>query len=356
MIMGWKKPLPLLVAVAALATLMSCSSGSQPRQEVLADVADTTIIPAFERLEADTAALTRASTSLCAELNEGNLTAARTALARARASWSFSEAMSFGPVESRRSEARIDYRLAADEIEELIEDPEADFNAEYLATQIGADQRGLQAVEYLLGGPGDEAATLSALSEESRCNYLVGISEVAADEAAAVSTEWSGGSGDDGPYRETYIDPDSDSLETTINTEVVLLSEMADMELGPARSTDGDPDPQTITEGPAQLGVEDFSNRLSGIKAVLVGDDGNGGLSPLLTEDLARRLTDQLDQAIADAGALESPLRSAVVDQPGQIEDLYIAIEAVQKVVVVEVVAQLDVTLGFDGADGDSGA
>ena len=94
---------------------------------------------------------------LCNNLSPDALRDARDALVDARAVWSYSEPMWVGPVMERRSWAVIDWPIVTDEIEELIADTSIELDNERLSRRIGADQRGLGAVEYILGDPADEA-------------------------------------------------------------------------------------------------------------------------------------------------------------------------------------------------------
>ena len=134
---------------------------------------------------------------------------------------------------------------------------------------------------------------------------------------------------------------------------------MTDRELGRALGVmEGGADPTAIVEGPAGLGVVDLQARLEGLRAVLVGVDGEGGLGPLLGDDLTERLTAQTDEAaaaLADVAALDVPLREAVETSPATVQAAMDALNALQVTVATEVVSRLGVTLGFSDADGDSG-
>ena len=323
---------------------------------MLEDLADEVIVPAYERLAVSTEALASATAELCSTLDPDALAAARRALEQARADWSYSEAVWVGPVMERRSWAVIDWPISAAEIEELIADSSVEIDYDRLARRIGADQRGLGAVDYLLGPPG--AAALDDLADRRRCAYLAGVAEVAAAEAALLPADWTADFEGEGPYWAVFADPDGTGLDDVVNDAVFLLEAITDLELGIALGEMGsEADPSRIAEGPAGLGAADLAGRLEGLRAVLIGaDETPGGLSPLLGDDLTGRLAAQLASAAAAVAAIEPPLLDAVAASPQTVSAARAAIKDLQVTVATEVVSRLGVTIGFSDADGDTGA
>lgn len=346
----------LVVAVAVGAAAAGCGGGAPGRAEVLEDLADEVIVPAYERLAVSTEALAGATAELCSTLDPDALAAARRSLEQARADWSYSEAVWVGPVMERRSWAVIDWPVSAAEIEELIADSSVEIDYDRLARRIGADQRGLGAVDYLLGPPG--AAALDDLADRRRCAYLAGVAEVAAAEAALLPADWTADFEGEGPYRAVFADPDGTGLDDVVNDAVFLLEAITDLELGIALGEMGaEADPSRIAEGPAGLGAADLVGRLEGLKAVLIGaDEATGGLSPLLGDDLTGRLAARFASAAAAVAAIEPPLLDAVEASPQTVSAARAAIKDLQVTVATEVVSRLGVTIGFSDADGDTGA
>lgn len=345
------------VPVVAAVFIAACGGGSPDRQDVLTELSDTTIIPAYERLAADTSALQTATSSLCSTLSAENLADTRAALAVTRAGWSYSQAMWVGPVMSRRSWAVIDWPIAPEEIEELIADTSIELDTDRLANRIGADQRGLGALEYILGDPSTDPAVLSDLEDARRCQYITGLTTVIADEAALIPDDWTV-SFDDGPaYREVFSEPEGDGLDSIVNDSLFLLEAMADAELGRAvGAMDREADLDAIIEGPAGLAKEDLAEHLAGLRAVMVGAGEAAGLNPLLGDDLTDRLTVAFDAADVAVEAIDAPLRSAAADTPESILTARDAIKALQVIIATEVVSRLGVTIGFSDADGDTGS
>ncbi|MEM9565551.1 MAG: imelysin family protein [Actinomycetota bacterium] len=354
-----------MVAAAVVAVLVAagCGSGAPDRTEVLADLADETIVPTYVELAERADELAVAVDGVCGAPSEASVEIAVDALVGARDVWSRSEAVWVGPAMERRSWARIDWPIAPDEIEELIVDPSAELTLDYLGTRIGADQRGLGAIEYLVAGEPSEAA--DALADPDRCAYLTGITEVVAEEATLLAGDWTTGEVDGEPTREAFV-ADEGGVDSLVNDSLFLLEAMSDLELGRGLGlvSSGEPDPEAIVEGAGGYGADDLAAHLIGLRAVLVGaaagaddaDNSAGGLAPLLTDELVSRLTTELDAADAAVAAVDGPLRQAATERPGQVTAARDAIKAVQITVATEVVAQLGVTIGFSDADGDTGA
>lgn len=329
------------------------SSAPASRAQTMADLADKTIVPRYEALEAPMAALLAAIEAVCATPSSTTLAAAQTALADARRAWKSLEAMWVGPVRVRRSWTLMDAPVDPDLIEELIAGSEpSTFDAGYIAERVGSNQRGMRAIEYVIGGDDSSLDTLSG----RRCEYLVSVAMVIRDHAALLGRDWSEGFNGGKSYRDLVVDPDNlTNFDTLITDIVYLLKEMTADELGMALGLLGDPNAAAIIEGEAGLGVGDLQGRMAGIRAVLVGDDAAKGVAPMLGEDLATRLRAQLDAADQALAAVKPPLLQAIVIHHDEVQNARGAIQAVEVTVDTEVVSKLGVTLGFRGNDGDSG-
>ena len=341
-------------AVAAAVLLAACSGGTPSRSSVLGDLADEAIVPAYQQFHSDAAGLETALTGLCASLDAASLTEAREALAAVRRSWGHAEAMWVGPVMERRSWGFVRWPVADDEIEDLIADTSIELDYERLSSRIGADQRGLGAVEYILGA---DNSALDALGDPRRCGYVIRVAQVIANEGDRLLEDWTVSWDQGEPYREVFADADNGDLDRVVNDALFLLEEVADLELGRALGLVGsEVDTEAIEEGPAEAGVDDLRHRLTGLRLVLVGaGESRAGLSPLLGDGLSERLEAQLDAALGAVDAIEPPLRQAAT-RPGTREVVIAAREAIKTVQITvgtEVVSRLGVVIGFSDADGD---
>lgn len=347
--MNLRRPVGILLALAVLAG--SCA-GTPSRPQVLDDLANETIIPAYERFQVAASQMYATISAFCASPDGAGLAASRTAVDSARQAWMATQAMWVGPVMDRRSWSLVRWPVDPKQIEDMISDNSVGLDYERLATRIGSDQRGLDGLEYVLHAVDD---SLAALRDPRRCEYLHTTSQIISDQADLLlsdwATSWEGGA----PYREEFSDADGDGLDSLVNDAFFLLESITDLELGPALGVMGrEPRLDAIQEGEAGGGVTDISERLLGLQSILIGEDLDSGLDVLLTEDLAERLSSQLVAAHEAVEAIQPPLRQAVVDSPAVVSAARDAVKDVQISVATEVIAQLGVALGFSDADGDS--
>ncbi len=343
----------LLLCLSVSVVSAGCGDSGPARSDVLGALADQVVIPSVERLDRDAAALSAAVTELCATASDDATAAARASLAALRSSWSHTESMHIGPMRERRTFFVVEWPIDEAKIEELVADPSIALDPITLATAVGADQRGLGAVEYLIST--DDA--IARLSESRRCEYLTGVVQAIASELSHLPDDWTV-AGDGGePYRDVFAADDGDDLDAIVNEGVFSLRRITDSELGAALGLmNSTPDLEALVEGDAGLGVADLAASLIGMREVLVGDGTEVlGLSPLLGDDLTARLTGQLDAADAAIAALDPPLRTAVTDDPAGVTAVRDTVMAVQVTLTTEVAAQLGVTIGFGDADGDTG-
>ncbi len=320
------------VVVAALA-LGGCASGPD-RAEVLDDVADGGARPAFAAFAAEATGLTGAVATACATPDADPTTLAA-AIEATRDAWYRSEAFWFGPVMDERSWARVDWPIAADEIDDLLAAIEAGepIDAEWMGTRVGADQRGLEGLAYVAALDDTAPSPGSA-----RCTYLEATAAVVAAEADAISAAWQ--------VTPTDLSDDPEgAVDTLVADSTFTLADVADMQLAE--------DVTLAPDGAVPLGVGDSADRLTGLAELY------RLLAPLLSDDLAARLDERFATALAalDAAALDGTdagaASSAAWDARRQAAAD--AVEAVHLLISTEVVAELGVTIGFSDADGDSG-
>ena len=347
----------LHLAVLAIALLAaSCGGGDPAHRAVLAEIAADTIVPIYDRMAEDAIALETAVVELCDDPSADGLAAADEALRAVRATWSESEPVWLGPVMSRRSWGLIDWPISEPDIEALIADTDIELDEDRLSRRIAADQRGLGAVEYVLGDPAEPDERLEALAEPRRCDYLTGVAGVIRGEAELLPTEWTTGIDDVEAYVDVFEAEEEGSVDMLVNDAVFLLEAISDAELGRALGeTVVEADSSGIVEGPAGLGAADIAAHLLGLRAVLVGGLDTGGLEPLIGDDLDDRLTAAFDDADAAIAAIDGPLLEAIADRPETVAAVRDAVKVIQVLVSTEVVSRLGVTIGFSDADGDTG-
>jgi uncharacterized protein len=342
-----------------LAVGNGCGSDAPDRSEVVGVLADSVAVSAYRQFAGLVAELSTATTQLCDEPSAADLADARTVLADARSEWRQTEAVWVGPVMDRRSWALIDWPIAPDDIDALLADGSVGpLDASFLASRVGATQRGLGAIEYILFANGSD--TIDALADDRRCQYLEGLVQVVSDEADTVLELWTTGDGDGPPFRdefagETDLMTATDSIDELVNSMLTRLEGSVNRELGRALGlASGPADASGIIEGAGAFGVADQAARAEGIRLVLLGRDGLSGLSPLLDRDLRARLTaqfDALDDALDD---IDPPLVDAITNDTSAVQAAHDAYAKLRVTVSTELVSALGVTVSFSDADGDS--
>lgn len=210
------------------------------------------------------------------------------AIAAARAAWLELAPFGFGPGRDRRSRFIVDPAVSVDQIDKLLASDRA-VDAQSLRDLAGADERGLGAVEHLAAGE----------PTERTCAYAGAAAELAAEELAALATEW-------GEYGPSLADDDrsANTALRNIVSESLFAVDMAGDE----------PDAPTSP------------HRLAGARWALLGDGEHAGISELLSATTVEHLRAEFEAA--DTMALEITIRT-------------------------EVAGDLGITVNFSDADGD---
>ena len=343
---------PILALGALAAVAVACGSGAPSESDVLASLADGVVVPRYEALAEETAALEGALADLCAAPSDAALGAARDAWRGASAAWAQSEASGVGPVMERRSGGLIAWPVVQPErIEALIAD-RPDLTAEAAKSEISSTQRGLGGVEHALFAA-DAADALTPGS--ARCAYLSAVAGAAAAEAAAIRDEWAA-------YKDVFAGSSgalsaSDSVAELVRTQVFLIRTIVDMRLAGALGLRGEPDPFAIPGGAAMNALADLRNQVEGMRAVHQGAEGGLGVSALvapLSAGADERVRERFAAALAALDAVGGPLRSAAAERSPEALAVHDALAALQTTLSTEVVSLLGVAVGFSDTDGDS--
>lgn len=359
-----------LVALLALALIGAAAlgcGGESAEQRVLEDLAYQVIVPRYELVAAELSALDESLTALCAGPSSEGLAAARGQWRSAREAWLRSAASWFGPVTERRSRGLIAWPVTEPErIEALLESgrPLGPFE---VRETLSSSQRGLGAIEYLIFDAADDGGALDRLTASTpRCAFLVALGRVAADEAEAVRSRWSG---DDGEA--SYADVMTGAAKVSITTEAAVadvvrtsifqLRTLGDMQLGTALGITGaEPDPTLLGAGPGQATAAGLHTQVLGMRDLYLGsgageDLGVSALVRDLGEDADERARAVFDAALAALEALEEPLPETIEADPAAARAAYDRLKELQRVIETEVVSLLGITIGFADTDGDSG-
>lgn len=375
------------VLIAALAAIACASAGSPTSQgtpgearsdateasgaaapskrEVIASLTNGLILPRFRSVAEEMSNAQAALHTLCSDPSPDTLTDARTAWREARAEWLRSQAIWFGPVMDRRSRSLVDWApVDPERIEKSLSKRET-VTANDVREFLGATQRGMGAIEYVVFG--DDAEVLASLGEKGgiRCQYLIALGDVAAEETAAVVADWAGDGTDSDGYAGYFKGTanialvDQQAVDEVVRTSVFITRSISDMRLGKALgATDGHPDPSAIPGGAGNNAVSDLRNQVLGMRDTYQGAGDTLGISDLvrgISRAADERMRGHFEQALAAVDGLEEPLRETIAQDPGPAQLAYQRMQELQRALNTEVVSLLGVTVGFSDSDGDGG-
>ena len=277
------------IGLAIVPALAACGGSGPSRADVVEPIVGEQIPARFDAFAATAEDLNADVTDWC----ESGGPAPTAEVADAIDQWYGTKPLWSGPVMERRSQFVVHFHVDPEGVAELLasDDP---VDSATLRDFVGADQRGLGALAELLAG----------VPDERRCAYALGIAGLVAEEAGAVADEWH----DFGPGLVTDDSSANDVIRDLVSNTSFALRDAA-MDPEPAYA-DG------LVDGARWTMLGDD----------VASDDGTGGLSPLLSDDVVDRLTNELD-----AGDLA----------------------AAQLTTSVDAVSELGVTLNFSDADGD---
>ena len=390
----------ILIIVLALALGLACAGGapapaSSPaepaemppaetaatappsRQEVLVALTDTVIVPRYRAAAEGMNGLRAALDALCAAPSPEGLAAARAAWRGARDPWLRTQATWFGPVMERRSRSLVDWSpVDPPRIEQMLVSRDA-VSPEVVREFLGASQRGLGAMEYILfanpGGDGDadDGAILDALGGPAslRCQYLTALGAVAATETDAALADWTGDNPEGKAYAGYFNGTAASSLlgkaavDELVRASVFLTRSIADMRLGKALGQapgvdGGARDPAALLAGPGHNTVADFRSQVLGMQDIYRGGGDGPGLSGLvrgLSPAADERMEASFAAMLAAIDELPEPLPAAIRDNPEPVRRAYQQIQHFQRTLNTEVVSLLGVSVGFADTDGDGG-
>ena len=342
--------------------MTACTSDVPSDRDVLISLTDEVIVPAYENIARDVVQLDKDVETLCNAPSDASLEAARQSWRGARSSWMRSKATWVGPVMERRSISLLDWvPTDVSGVNRLLAE-ERPVTADEVREALAANHRGFGSVEYVLF---ESDALASFNVSDSRCSYLSALTEVAVEETDAILSEWVKGTEHRSAYRDFFTERSNTALIASaavadvVRTQVFLIRDIVDMRLSSALGLrDGVVDLSAIPGNTAGNGLQDLRREILGVQAVYEGSGQEAlGISALvrpLSEDTDQRMPSQLTAAIAAIDSVEGTLRTAVVQHPHQVRNVYERLTELQRTMATEVVSLLGVSVGFTDTDGDS--
>lgn len=362
----WVLSLGACLGVAAGA---SCGGDDDLRPRALEHVAHAVAEPAFASLRAaadDAAARTRA---LCGAPSDAALAAARDAWHAERDAWGRALPLAFGPIAEQMQQAALDFWPARpDTIEAAIASAAeaAAITPAFIAGK-GVSAKGMPALEYLLFGA-DPAAVLPALSDPAtgarRCAYAGAVADDIASRAAALQSAWSPGFADSlaraGDGSEVFPSAQA-GVDAVVNASIEALAVMVKTKLDTplGNLTGAAVDPELLESRFAGRSKRDLQRNLDGVWAVYHGADPEGpaeGIAALVRAvdpGLDERVHMQHARAVDVLAAVPEPFAGALVDDRGAVQLARDELDALRRMLKLDVASALGVTLSLSDNDGD---
>jgi predicted lipoprotein len=355
----------VLQAAAGAPVALACDQLG-PRRRMLRSLVVVVILPGYRQFDGAAAALETAVAALVAAPSEITLDAARSAWRAARGAWKRTEAFRLGPSEHLRTRARVDWSpIRPDRIEEAIAGAAAFTSADIDA--LGSNLVGSLALEYLLfDADGGSAGVLAALSGASRRSYLTALAVNLAVQAAALRASWEPAGGN---FGEELVNAGliggafatlKAAVDELVNRMVFTAETIEEVKLAdPLGINRGGPDPTRLESARSGSSRADILDELAGLRlvyrarAVLRVGAGIGSATRDVSAAADAQAAGLIDEAIAAVRAVPAPLAATLVTHPDLVEDAYLAVQAMRRSLVLDVVPALGVTLTFGGTDGD---
>jgi predicted lipoprotein len=345
--------------------------GSDLRKEVLSSLASTVIIPRYQKLKESAELLNQKVEQLCETPSMENLTVVKDQWNEVRDLWKSSEVVRFGPYDDLplRVGPKIDFwPPRPDKIEDLLEGTE--IITPSLLDSMGTTVRGLPVSEYLLYGPQSDQLLES---EHRRCAFLSAntldlVSNVdtfiqawtplenTADDFPSFGWEFV----NSGTDKSRYYDPHK-AVNEVVSRMILTVEDIRVLKLGKplGDSSGGNPLFDRLESPYALRSIQDSVQALKGIYPFFYGEfDGNKGqgvLDLLRGEhpEMIERFEQSYQAGLASLLAIESSLKTAIVDHRDQVENAQDVLRELQVVLQIELAQVLNVNPGFNDNDGD---
>lgn len=351
------------LAVGLAAGFTACERAPDPRAQVVATWVEGLAVPGHRAFADAAQALADEAAAACDAGDVDAFDAVRDAWSAAHGRWHALQTFAFGPYDAypERLGPHIDFRpIRPDRIAERLADPPTVDDIDGL----GAAERGLPAIEYLLW-------TAEAPWPGARCQYLVAATADTARLAEALHRAWADGFAAEltAPDGDPFVDADAafSALLNRMGDRVLVLRDDAlGRPLGDKAG--GVPQPDLVSAPFSGRSLADLEDALDGLRAMYLGVDGRPGLAAMpaivdrrsadaapdgRTVDVDGAFHQAWAEARAAVGAIDRPLRDAVVETPAAVRAAIDALGRLQTVLQVDITGVLAVELAFGSGDGD---
>jgi hypothetical protein len=362
-----------------LATMLM--GGCQPRFDraaMLRSLSQHVIVPTYTDFAARADTLAARTEALRDQPSSEALAAAAAAWRTASTTWKETEAFEVGPVRAERINTKINFwPTRPPTIERALASGDT-LNAETV-DRLSVAARGLPALEYLLfDTTGQGTANTGLLEDGSRAvrqrALAAALARDVANNAQALLAAWR----PDGEQHvaETWGQGGEDAMEgpqeaisMLTNRIVFLLEAIRQDKLGaPLGKEDGGaPKPQAAEAWRSGTSRAQITHNLLGLQRVYHGrmdslqertaeDDDRLGFKDYLQSvdaSLADTIDAQIERSMRATQAIPDPLHRAVTEAPAPVERAYAEVGQLLRLVEVDMMNVLGITLLFNDNDGD---
>lgn len=361
------KPAIALLTFALVSLLPACQEAEDnaaeavefDRLEMLANVADNIVIPAYGDLATKSGSLQTAVDAFADAPDVTKLAAAREAWTNAYMAWQYASTYDFGPAESGFGTLPEEIGVfPADEaaIESFVDAGDASLN------NFDRDTQGFLALEYLLFAEG-ESETVAAFADADRAAYLTALAEQLTTKINAVAQGWNS-------YRSTFVsDNGTDAGSATsllYNAMVSSFEVVKNFKVGlPAGKRPGQtaPEPERVEALHSEQSATYMTAHLAAVEALwhgqgLDGTDGPGFREYVLAVEGGQALVDDTEASWADIRAAlaelaQDDLSKALQDDPQAVDALHTELTEHTRFIKADLSSLLGLAITFESGDGD---
>jgi putative iron-regulated protein len=292
------------------------------KTEILADAANTVIVPGYNDLSSKASELLTAVQALNTTTNDANLAACQTLWKNIRQTWEQSEAWLIGPVEADDIDPRIDtWPVDFNDLDAILNGSD-ELNEAYV-NGLEESLKGFHPIEYLLWG--EDGTKAAADFTPRQKEFLVALAQNLNTLCGNVKASWAGGYANKfataGASGNTDYPTTKSAYEALVDGMAGICDEVAN---GKIKDPFDAQDPMQEESPFAKNSITDFTNNIKGILAMYQGkftSDGKG------VEDLVRNYNLSLDAeikskhqaAITALGAITVPFGEAILTQQTQV-------------------------------------
>lgn len=359
-----------------LLTVFGCSddeTGSNTpgfdRTEMLENLSDNIIIPAYDTLNKKVTDLDAAIATFVATPDVSTLTAARNSFEVAYHAWQRASFWEFGPAFDVLLMSSVN-SFPADyiNIDNNIATGSYDFNS-----ISGKDEKGFPAIGYLLYGIADTDQGIIDMytSDESAVNrkeYLAAVSDDIKTRVSEVLTGWSAPGND---YRSTFISSDGTDVGSSVGQMVNELNKFVEREtrdkkigIPLGKRSQGIPIPAEVEAGYSDLSISLASENVKALYHFYMGIGANGDkvsfYDYLTTLDaqyegglLADAIKQQFEAAMKEVGEIPSPYKETVETNPAPAEEAHTELQKLVVLLKADMPSALGVLITYQDNDGD---